>query len=482
MSSYKVLLINPPRINGFSWTREGRCQEKEDVLGTAKPPISLALIASLLRENNIKFKLVDATALDLSPTKVSNLLIESSFHPDVIIFCTTTATVLADTDSLSILKKKFNSKLIAFGAHISGAPKATLEKIPDIDIGIIGEPEYTALDLVQNFNLSNFNNVSGVVWRNGKEIFVNNRRNWIEDLNQLPQPAWDMLPIDKYVLPFINRKYLLIETSRGCPFACDFCVAPLIHGIKFREKRPETVVNEIEDLKSKYKIEYFYLFGDTVTLNKRFVNEFCEELIKRNLKIQWLTNTRADTLYDIELVKKMKESGCWMLAIGIESFNEKTRENMQKKLETDKITQAIRLLRETGILSFGFFIYGYPGETEKDMCETTGFACSLPLDYANFYPAVPYPGTAFYKKCSESEYLRFDSWDKMEYSSYIIETKDLNEAIVKKAVSRAYRSFYMRPKFIYRHIKNIGPMNFFPSSIKYGLKFLSNTLKNIFTK
>ncbi|HHT9159737.1 MAG TPA: hypothetical protein ACFYEH_07725, partial [Candidatus Brocadiaceae bacterium] len=113
---------------------------------------------------------------------------------------------------------------------------------------------------------------------------------------------------------------------------------------------------------------------------------------------------------------------------------------------------------------------------------TTRFACSLPLDYANFYPAVPYPGTAFYKKCSESEYLRFDSWDKMEYSSYIIETKDLNEAIVKKAVSRAYRSFYMRPKFIYRHIKNIGPMNFFPSSIKYGLKFLSNTLKNIFTK
>lgn len=477
ISSHKVLLINPPRIDGFSWTREGRCQEKEDVLGTTKPPLSLAIIASVLRNNMADFRLVDATALNLSSEEVCNLLIDSKYYPDSIIFCTTTATVLSDTRALSVLKKRFNSKLVAFGAQISGAYKETLGKIPDIDIGIIGEPEYTVLDLVQNFNLSNLNNVSGIVWRNGKEIFVNNRRNWIEDLNQLPQPAWDMLPLEKYILPFINKNYLLVETSRGCPFACDFCVVPLIHGIKFREKKPETVVNEIEDLKSKYKIEYFYLFGDTVTLNKRFVNEFCEELIKRNLKIQWLTNTRADTLYDIELVKKMKESGCWMLAIGIESFSEKTRENMQKKLETDKITQAIRLLRETGILSFGFFIYGYPGETEKDMCETTRFACSLPLDYANFYPAVPYPGTAFYKKCSESGYLRFDSWDKMEYLSYIIETKDLNEAIVKKAVSRAYRSFYMRPKFIYRHIKNIGPMNFFFSSVKYSLKYFVKKFK-----
>src|SRR3972149_7061674 len=167
----------------------------------------------------------------------------------------------------------------------------------------------------------------------------------------------------------------------------------------------------------------------------------------------------------------MKESGCWMLSIGIESYSEKTRKDMHKKLETNKIKQSIELLRKIGVISFGFFIYGYPGETEKDMYETTRFACSLPLDYANFYPAVPYPGTAFYTKSLNNGYLHSNSWDKMEYSSYIIKTKDLDGAIVKKAVSRAYRSFYMRPKFIYKHIKNIGPMNFFSSSIKYSLKY-----------
>ncbi len=479
MSSHAVLLINPPRINGLSWTREGRCQEKEDVLGTAKPPISLALIASLLRENNIEFKLLDATALNLSPAKVSNMLIESSFHPDVIIFCTTTATVLADTKALSILKKKFNSKLIAFGAHISGAPKETLEKVSDIDIGIIGEPEYTVLDLLSNGNLENLSKVHGVVWRNGEEIFINRNRKWIEDLDKLPYPAWDLFPIKKYILPFINKRYLMIETSRGCPFACDFCVTPLCHGLGFREKQPENVVNEIEYLKTRFGVRYFNLFGDTVTLNKKFVDTFCDEVIKRNLDIRWLTNTRADTLTDIDLVKKMKSAGCWMLSIGIESSHEKTLLNMQKKLKADKIKQAIYILRKTGILSFGFFIFGYPGETKHDMYETTRFALSVPLDYANFYPAVPYPGTSFYNKCVQEGYLVCESWEKMQYSSYILQTKDLNEDIVKKAISHAYLRFYLRPRFMIKHIMNVGLINFLSGFPKYSLKFLE---KYIFAK
>ncbi|HHT9145827.1 MAG TPA: B12-binding domain-containing radical SAM protein [Candidatus Wunengus sp. YC61] len=481
MNSHAVLLINPPRINGCSWTREGRCQEKEDVLGTAKPPISLALIASLLRENNIKFKLLDATALDLSPTKVSNLLIESSFHPDVIIFCTTTATVLADTESLSILKKKFNSKLIAFGAHISGAPKETLEKVSDIDIGIIGESEYTILDILGKDDFVNLGEIHGIAWRNGDKIFVNRNRAWIKDLNQLPLPAWELLPIEKYILPFINKKYLMVETSRGCPFACDFCVTPLCHGLVFREKTPENVVNEIEYLKEKFGVQYFNLFGDTVTLNKKFVDTFCDEVIKRNLNIQWLTNTRADTLYDFGLVRKLKASGCWMLSIGIESYSENTRKDMQKKLDTDNIKSAIKFLRKAGILSFGFFIYGYPGETEKDMYETTRFACSLPLDYANFYPAVPYPGTEFYNKCVQEGYLTSASWDKMEYSSYILQTKDLNEEIVKRAISHAYLRFYLRPRFMIKHIMNVGLINFLSGFLKFGLKFLVKNL-NIYCK
>ncbi|BBO18671.1 radical SAM superfamily enzyme YgiQ [Candidatus Brocadia pituitae] len=472
MNAHAVLLTNPPRIQGFAWTREGRCQEKEDTLGTVKPPLSLALIAALLRDNNINFQLLDATALGLNGNGMYQRLMQINFHPDMIVYGTTTATIAADTASLSPLKEKFHAKLVAFGAHISGVPRETLEKVPDIDIGIIGEPEYTILDLLNNNNLEHLSDVAGIVWRSGKEIVVTKRRPWIEDMNQLPQPAWDLFPLEKYVLPFTRERYLMVETSRGCPFACDFCVATLNHGKKFREKKAKTVVDEIENLKNKFHITTFNLFGDTVTLNKKFVETFCDELIGRRLSIRWLANTRADTLYDQDLVKKMKESGCWMLSIGIESFSEKTRNTMQKKLETDKITRAISLLRKTGIVSFGFFIYGYPGETEEDMAETTRFALSLPLDYANFYPAVPYPGTAFYDTCVNDGLLQCNSWDKMEYSHYVIKTKELHEKTVKKAISRAYRRFYLRPRFIFRHIKNIGIIPFLSGSVKYGLKFL----------
>ena len=113
------------------------------------------------------------------------------------------------------------------------------------------------------------------------------------------------------------------------------------------------------------------------------------------------------------------------------------------------------------------------------MDETTKFALSLPLDYANFYPAVPYPGTAFYNKCVSDGSLYHNSWNKMEYSSYIIRTNDLNEQRVKKAISHAYLSFYLRPKFLRKHIMNVGLGNFLSGLLKYGLKFLG---KYVFTK
>lgn len=468
----KVLLVNPPRINGVSWTREGRCQEREDILGTVKPPFSLALIASILRENKIDFKLIDATAHDLTGNEIYAQLIESNFHPDFIVYCTTTPTIIPDTEALSILKKRFNAKLAAFGTHIASVPEESMTKLPDIDIGITGEPEYVVLDILKQDNLSDLSSVKGIIWRNGEKLCLNARSEWLNNLDRLPVPAWDLLPLDNYTLPFTNERYILVETSRGCPFGCEFCVAHLNHGLKFRKRQPENVVNEIEDLKIKFNINYFYLWGDTVTLDKKFIENFCDELIKRDIKIRWFTNTRADTLHDADLVRKMKASGCWMLSIGIESSSQETRRDMNKKLETDNIKQAITLLRKVGILSFGFFIYGYPGETEKDLRETTKFALSLPLDYANFYPAVPYPGTAFYNRCVRDGYLSQNSWAKMEYSHYILNTKDLNENIVKRAIFHAYRRFYLRPQFIYRHLRNIGLKNFIGSSSQYVIKFI----------
>ena len=263
---------------------------------------------------------------------------------------------------------------------------------------------------------------------------------------EMPTPAWDLLPLEHYRLPLVNRPYVLIETSRGCPYTCDFCVVPLHHGNKFRERPPSVLVDEIERAKREHGIEYFYLWGDTVTLNAKTFSRFCDELIARDLGIQWFANARADNLVDLEFVKRLKRSGCWMLSMGIESDSDAVRKDMMKRLERQKILLAFRNLREAGVKSFAFFIYGYPGETPESMEQTTNFAVELDADFANFYPAVPYPGTELYAKVKRDGMLTTEDWTKMEYSYYVLEGNGLNEQVVMDALKRARRRFFLRPE------------------------------------
>lgn len=478
MVRHRILLINPPRINGSAWTREGRCQEKEDVLGTVKPPITLALLGAILRNNASDFKLLDANILGLDCHGICRWLSENQFHPDIIIYGTTTPTIVADTKTLAFVKERFNSKLIAFGAHITGIPGKTLEALPEIDIGIIGEPELVILDMIKKSDFRELEKINNVVYRNtAGEIVVNRRLQPRNGLDSLPTPAWDLLPLEKYTLPFTGQKYLLVETSRGCPFSCDFCVAPLYHGTVFRQKSPLCVVDEIETLQRKFDINAFYLWGDTVTLSKKFMNDFCDEIIQRKLDIKWFSNSRADTISDLELVKKMKASGCWMLSIGIESLNEKTLDSIQKKLSVEKIIHALKLLHEVGIASFGFFILGHPDETREDIAKTVRLALRLPLDYANFYPAVPYPGTQFYEKCVKNNYLPDSaSWEKMDYSNYVLKTDEFDETSVMKEISRAKRKFYLRMRFIINHIRLVGVFNTFMVAVKCLFNFIAQRI------
>ena len=232
----------------------------------------------------------------------------------------------------------------------------------------------------------------------------------------MPFPAWDLLPLGNYRLPMVSEPYVIVETSRGCPYACDFCVAPIHQGHKFRERDPKALVDEIERAKRELGVRYFYLWGDTVTLNQKTFSAFCEELIARDLGIQWFGNARADNLTDPAFVHRLRRSGCWMLAMGIESSSPEIRKDMVKRLEEQKIRTAFANLRDAGIKSFAFFIFGYPGDTPDSMEATTEYAIDLSPDFANFYPAVPYPGTALYEKVRKDGMLASEDWSKMEYS------------------------------------------------------------------
>ena len=261
----------------------------------------------------------------------------------------------------------------------------------------------------------------------------------------------------RYALPLVNKPYVIVETSRGCPYTCEFCVAPIHQGHKFRERSAKSLVDEIERSYRELGVEFFYLWGDTVTLNVKTFTAFCDELIARQLPIQWFGNARADNLTDPAFVHRLKRAGCWMLALGIESESDDVRKDMSKRLERAKIQTAFQNMRAAGIRSFAFFIFGYPGETADTMDQTTRYAVELDPDFANFYPAVPYPGTALYERCVSAGLLRPEhaDWSKMEYSYYLLRGPDLDERVVMNAINRAKRRFFLRPDYVMRHIGDV---------------------------
>jgi hypothetical protein len=218
---------------------------------------------------------------------------------------------------------------------------------------------------------------------------------------------------------------------------------------------PKALVDDIERGYREFGIDFFYLWGDTVTLNVKSFTAFCDELIARNLPIQWFGNARADNLTDPAFVHRLRKAGCWMLALGIETESEDIRKNMVKRLERQKIQTAFRNMREAGIRSFAFFIFGYPGETIDTMDHTVDYAIELDPDFANFYPAVPYPGTALYAKAVQEGWLVEEDWSRMEYSFYLMNGNGLDERVVFDAINRAKRRFFLRPSYVARRLGDV---------------------------
>jgi len=451
----RTLLVNPPLVGGIAFTRQGRCQEREEVLGTTKPPYTLALIAAMLRQRGQQVRLVDLTASRRSVADLITELDKEGFAPTLILFPSTTPTLVADVESIAALKARFGAPMFCFGPHASTTPGESMARAPQVDGMFVGEPEDGALELAALASVNEIGNVASLTYRRGGEIIPHRAHGSFTDFLTAPIPAWDLLNLSQYTLPLANQSYVILETSRGCPYTCDFCVAPIHQGHKFRERTAASIVDEMAHVVRTHGVRFFYLWGDTVTLNVKSFSAICEEIIARKLDVQWFGNARADNLQDPAFVDRLKRSGCWMLALGIETESDDTRKDMMKRLESEKIRKALINMRKSGVKSFGFFILGYPGEDAKAMDRTIDYAIELDPDFANFYPAVPYPGTELYNKAKREGLLASEDWTKMEYSYYLLKGNGLDEETVMAATNRARRRFFMRPRYIARHFGDI---------------------------
>jgi radical SAM superfamily enzyme YgiQ (UPF0313 family) len=452
---------------------------------TPIPPIGLAYIAAVLEKNQVDVEIIDDFAVKIGVDGILEKI--KNKPPDVVgITCLTPGALV--TYKIAKKIKEYNPQiLIVLGnLHASVFAESILkERIADVVVH--GEGEHTMLEIVKALEAhENFDDIKGISFlKNGKVIHTP-RRPFIENLDELPYPAWHLFPLDKYrVTSFIAIKEpaLSVLGSRGCPYKCIFCSLKST-GDKYRKRSSKSIVDEIE-----YMVEHFgfkqVAFADpTFPSNKKYGMEFCEEIIKRGLhkKIVWVPETRVDVV-DRELLEKMKDAGCRRIQYGFESGVQMLLDNLKKNFTLDDSKRAMKYTKEVDIESMGLFMLGVPGETKELSQQTIDFAKELDVDFAKFSLTIPYPGTEIYETLLREGKLRTDDWEKFTSypsdSSMIIYVPDgMSGDELIEMQKKAMHDFYMRPKMILRHLFKIRTIRL--RDIFYGaLVLLSNRIRRI---
>ena len=354
-------------------------------------------------------------------------------------------------------------KTIIGGPHVIADPEGSVLQ-SDADYACAGEGE---LALTALANGSEPKDIPGLLWRENGKVQRSQAPNFYPDIDDFGEPAWDLIDPRSYPPAphgMIARSFPLapIVTTRGCPYRCSYCSAPATAGRRLRTRAPEKVVDEIEHLVTDYGVREIQIEDDNFTLNRRHTMAVCEELLRRNVKVNWsLPNgVRIDRL-DPELLKLMKRAGCYLMALGIESANQRILNMVSKDLDVKVVRQVVEWVAEAGIEAWGFFMIGFPTETREEVLNTIEFALSLPLTRAQFTKTTPLPGTPIYDWWKREWGAGVDiNWATFNYYEFNSDWSELSAEELNHLQKRAHLRFYRRPTNFFKVIRSIRPRQY----------------------
>ncbi len=345
------------------------------------------------------------------------------------------------------------------GPHPSALPEYVLGAMPDLDFAWKAEAEEglpTLLSLFEkhgrNIPEDSLAGVPGLVWRNqasGQPVV--NDPCYGSDLDHYGIPAWELIRPDSYP-GFIYDEYYPILTTRGCPYPCTYCNTPRLSGRKLRHRSVEHVLEELRFLRKRYNISRFSIVDDEFTLDRRYAMHFCEALIDAALNLRWdcPVGVRLDSL-DPELLQTMEKAGCESMAVGIETGSARMQKLIQKKVKVETIREkAFMIAGCSRIKIIGYFMLGFPDETEAEVYETIRLAASLPLTRANFNIVIPIPGTAIFDEALHDGKLALDriNWDTCTSDQVTIPCNHITGKRLIQLHRQAYIRFYGRPRIL----------------------------------
>ncbi|MCC6145301.1 MAG: radical SAM protein [Candidatus Hydrogenedentes bacterium] len=380
------------------------------------------------------------------------------FHPDAIIWSIGNPTAGEDLQLAEVLRAAApGARTLVFGTVAATLADYVLDRVPAIDAIALAEPEGVALEALSRWSEGEeLSGVPGLRHRNGGDSAAGERRPFLS-LSSLPMPAWDLVGPRNYKLPLSGRPFLMAAPSRGCPYRCTFCTTETYYGTKVRERTVHDFVDELSYSVHTYGVRDFLYWADTFTIDRRFVLALCAEIQGRKLGIQWACNSRTDTM-DEEMALAMRAAGCWIVSFGIESASREILDSSRKRARTDTIHATLRMADDTGLACAGHFIIGMPGETRATALATIEYACSLPLSFAQFYAAAPWPGAPLFDEALKMGRVTLeDVWagigqDEARVSVCALEPGEINELI-----ALAYRRFYRRRKPVFAAVRQLRP-------------------------
>ncbi len=481
----KITFINPPFKTEYGkFSRESRSPSIGHS-GVLYYPLWLIYAALIAKKNEFDIEFYDACAKRTNAEDTIKLLDERIKDSALFVLDTSTPSIYSDVNFGVMLKEKYpKSFVLLVGTHPSALPHETL----DIDTRIDGvarkEYDYIVRDLaIAIRDGAELSTVKGLSYRSADgSIKDNPDAEYITEIDEIPYASEfinENLDTHDYFFAAAAFPSVQIFTGRGCPARCNFCVYPqTMHGHKYRLRSVENVVGEFEYIvRNMPFVKEVVIEDDTFTVNKQRTVEICNLLIERKIKIRWLCNARVNL--DLETMKLMKKAGCHLIIPGVESLNQTILNNIKKGTTVEQIEAYMKNAEKAGLMVHACYMVGNNGETKQTMQDTLNAALRFKTDTAQFFPLIPYPGTAAYEWAKSNGYIngKYDEYCQEDGTlNCIINTPDLSAKELVEFCAMARKKYYFRPwYFAHRLKKGLTDMEDMKRSIK-AFKRLSRSI------
>ena len=451
------------------------------------PPLGLMYVASYVRQTRgDEVKIVDIRFYKNPLKEIQRIIGE--MRPEIIGMSALTLEAPAMYQIARFVKTIMNVLVIVGGPHATSAPEAVLEN-KDIDIVVIGEGEITFKELLDNLDKGQrIDKVHGIGYRKGSDIILTAQREYVDNLDQLPFPAWDLIELHKYAhtksmsTPIFRssfRPYMVILTSRGCPFRCTYCHN--IFGKKFRARSVENVLKELKLLIETYHLNDFEIIDDISNFDRERIKSIFTGIIEKDWKISlsFPNGVRTDML-DEEIISLMRKAGTNEISIAVETVTPRLQKMIKKNLNLEKVKRMIDIAADKGIFLRGFFMLGFPTETEEEIKATIDFACKSRLHTALFFMVNMFKGTEIYKQAQETGVeipeLNLEDFD---YHAMPFNVSAVPDKRLHRLYSGAYVRFYFNPVRAFRILKTKAVLRNLFYNLTHFLPTISSTLMTI---